>query len=334
MFATSVSSTITPPDVTPDSMSAVPRIRGVRRVLAAVHTDAPRLTPVLRVATRLATVRRSRLTVATVLGTPFMPDGVANVNDETSTAWNLHRTEALLFRAIAQTDPDYCIEPKRSMCDIQVVTGDPDYEIPSLLHALNADVLLIGRGEIGQGGKVLSVLLRGMRAARVCETSPIPVIAVAEPQDQRHPLDTVVIATDFSSASWNAAVMAVQAAPPGARIHVVNVVDDRAMDPTVSAAEHGAAQATLVSWAAPLIALLPTGATLQTTVLGGAPYETLANFLVTTGATCVAVGGHRPRHNTISVIGRTVPERLLAAWSGTIVVGPHLEVTGHDQLQS
>ncbi|HXC25950.1 MAG TPA: pyridoxamine 5'-phosphate oxidase family protein [Gemmatimonadaceae bacterium] len=305
-------------------------------VLAAVHTDPARCQPVLRVATHLATVMHSRLTVLSVVDPAFgAPTGAAAKTTHptngrtplplTASAEVLQQTTALLERAVTQTAPEGTAIRERDAYDIRVIGGDPDYEIANATAVLTPTVLVIGRGQVGGTGKVLSVLLHGMRAARVCQASRIPVIAVADPGDGRHPLDTVVIATDLSAASWTAAMTAVRAAPSGAQIHIVRVVDKTALNPIAVPAEREAARAALATWSVSLTPILPDGAQVHPTVLEGESYEALTAFLPTVRATCVAVGGHRPRYNTIAVVGRTLPERLLAMWPGSLVLGPYTE---------
>ena len=311
-------SQISPPDTTlpPDSKALE------HRVLVAVHTDEQRRRPLLRVATHLAAVRRSQLTMLTVLEQLQAETPLADASSLSSPATvlspeTLHVTQTLLASAIAQAEPEYLTEPKRSMCDIQILAGDPGDEIPNLLTSSHADILVIGRGEVGHTDGVLGVILQGMRTTQMYQASQTPVIAVADPSDGRHPLDTVVVTTDLSGASWNAAAVALQGAPAGAQIHVVHMTDEIIENPLAGPEIREAIRMALDAWSESLRQFLPCGATLQTTIVDGESYDTLATFLTAVKATCVAVGGHG-----VTVAGGTLTGQLVAMWAGSLIVSP------------
>jgi nucleotide-binding universal stress UspA family protein len=307
-------------------------VQPVHRVLAAVHDLPEECKHVLLVAARIARATDTPLTVMSVIETtpqlfPIV-DGSTNIIADVQappSSTVLAGVKEDLTHTILAAVPEYAPggTPHR-VFNTMVLAGDPEYEIANQVAASYAAVLVIGRGEVRGPGHVLDALLNGIRSARVCRASHVPVIAVARPVNSNDPLQTIVIATDFSPTSWEAAIAAVRAAPSNAQIYVVHVLQDG------SAAEPGrceAARAGVTSWSAPLVALLPTGATLAVTVLSGDPYTALAAYLPRVNATCVAVGGHRPRYNTVTVSGRTVPERLLATWRGSIIFGPYHDVT-------
>ncbi len=300
-------------------------------VLAAIHSAPAHNRHVLQVATRYAKCIDAPLTVLSVIETTTLfpnstaPNnliGIASSITSPPSPAVLEGVTECVSAALTQVDPDYGPGRSHPRSAVRVTLGDPEYEIASLALSTDAALLVIGRGDIRGRGRVLNALLNGIRSIRVCRAVGIPVVAVAPAVDGNDPLGTIVIATDESPASWTAAVTAVHAAPLGAHVHVVHVVSE---DERCDQQRRALAEATLAAWFAPLTAMLPAAATLTVSILIGDSFHALEAYLSAVGATCVAVGGHRPRPNMISVLGHTVPERLLATWSGSIILGPYHE---------
>jgi len=294
-------------------------------VLVALHGSVPADEPIVAIGARAAVACGVPLQLLSVL--PAMvaapaPRGSAAAarreRDETllldrSLLENTLRVQlGRLFRdaTTTMTPPPY---------SIRVVSGDPDRVLPTLTAPTNATAMVIGRSIASSDISSLYSLVQSLRSTRVCHTARIPIIVVGT-AEASEPFATVVIATDFSAPSWEAATMATRLAAPGAHIHVVHVHPN---DPLARRSWYqDAMRAALTGWAQSLAALAPHGVQFHVAALTGYPYAELRDYMRTVGATALAVGGHAFERNTVTAPGYTLPERFLSTWSGSIVLGP------------
>lgn len=184
-------------------------------------------------------------------------------------------------RQIARTTPVGTAWP------VRVRVGEPLTEIVEDARAIDARVIIVGRGR----HSMLARVFGGESVLRLLQLGDTPVLAV-EPGSDTPPMN-VVIATDFSAFSLYAAQVAMGLIAPPATVRLVHV------GPTLS--EPDAANAAIVDGYTNEIAtgfallkehLEPRGFTVETVSLQGSPSARLLEYLEEAHADLVVTATH------------------------------------------
>jgi nucleotide-binding universal stress UspA family protein len=157
-------------------------------------------------------------------------------------------------------------------------------------EALGASMILAGSGRHGRSER----LLGGEVAVRLMHASHVPVLAV--PEDAVGLPTVALVATDFSSFSWDAAVSAARVVGPGGLLHLLHVMwaplaeEDRPDEDEWIRTYRTGAEHRIRAVARSLAA--DTGVRVETHLVPGTPGDEILALRERTGAGLIAVGSH------------------------------------------
>ncbi len=170
----------------------------------------------------------------------------------------------------------------------EVVMGRPAKAIARIAEDRCADLIIVGRREHG----IMDRIVEGETTLQVMRLSPVPVLAVSADCDS---LQSVVVATDFSTASERAAKVALELLGKSGTLYLVHV------EPPVELLPGGFARVgdarypgDVVTWFRRFIESINPrpGLIVETTVLNGKPVPAILEFAERVGASMIAAGVH------------------------------------------
>ena len=170
----------------------------------------------------------------------------------------------------------------------EVVMGRPARVITQVAAQRSAELIVLGRREHG----LMDRIAGAETSLQVMRLSSIPVLAVSS--DLEHP-QSIVVATDFSEASAQAARAAVELLGRRGTLHLVYVEPPVELLPEgFGLVGDGRYPGDVVQWFRRFIERIkaPAGVFVETTVLNGKPVPTLIEFAERIGADMIAAGSH------------------------------------------
>ena len=197
--------------------------------------------------------------------------------------------------------------------------GSAPATIVSVARQTAADLIVLGLGRHGR----LARLFGAETAARVCRTSPVPVLAV-DARASRRPA-AIIVAMDFGPSALRAADVALELLEPGGQLHLVHVrwgidghtLRDDAWERTYAM---GVEQA--------LRRLVPRlkrrGHRVTWELRIGGVLESLLNAARETDADIIAAGSHSQNVVDRLLLGST-PAHLLRAARCSVLIAPPVE---------
>jgi nucleotide-binding universal stress UspA family protein len=244
----------------------------------------------------LAASWRAELTVMTVLEFPPGMDPEYAVNKQ-------YLTERMSDASSRLADFKARAGQRGIAATARIATGIPSEEVIAAAVAEESDVVIVGtRGKSG-----LAHVLLGSTAERVIRMAPCPVLAVHTTTTERHAgvgegilLDRILVPADFSECSLEAVTFAgMVAGQSKASIELLHILEPSSygIDFTIEGPherEHKRKQAT-ERLAALASGLTAAGISVTTSLLGGAPADSILEVAKKSSCHLIVMGTHGRR---------------------------------------
>ncbi|HWC51924.1 MAG TPA: universal stress protein [Nitrospira sp.] len=244
----------------------------------------------------LAASWRAELTVMTVLEFPPGMDPEYAVNKQ-------YLTERMSDASSRLADFKARADQRGIAATARIATGIPSEEVIAAALAEESDVVIVGtRGKSG-----LAHVLLGSTAERVIRMAPCPVLAVHMTTTERHagveediPFDRILVPVDFSECSLEAVACAgMVAGQSKASIELLHILEPSSygIDFTIESPherEHKRKRAT-ERLAALASGLTTTGISVTTSLLGGAPADSILEVAKKSSCRLIVMGTHGRR---------------------------------------
>jgi nucleotide-binding universal stress UspA family protein len=210
----------------------------------------------------------------------------------------------------------------------KVVGGAPATQLTDLAREHHAAMLIVGVGR----HRPLDRIFGSETALRTIQRAPCPVLVVHP--TFAAPFHDVVMATDFSPASVDAARAAMPMLAPSATLHVLHVWKPSNLSDARHMAANEAYARALPEWFRRFVELLavPKGVTVKTVAREGEPAERVLDYAAAHHADLVTAGRHgRSLLQRILVGSQTTA--LLRAAEQSLLIAPEPPFAEREQLQ-
>lgn len=254
---------------------------------------------------------RAIRTVTVIRPVPVFPDGPGSVNADVEATRRAEATRRVStqMRRVLPYD-----------ADVEVHDGDPALVLGGIAHDANASVIVAGIGR----HQVADRLFGSETVLRLVRVADRPVLAVADAARARP--RRIVVATDFSETSEQAARLALAVAARGAVVYLAHVAprdtSPYATEGMRDAYQHAAHQA-LVQMRERLG--VPDCAVVEVVQLQGDPATELLAFAASVEADLIATGSHGHGVVMRMLIG-SVATKLVRLATCSVLTVPHRAV--------
>ena len=210
----------------------------------------------------------------------------------------------------------------------QVVHGDPASTITQVAREHDAPLIVMGIGR----HRPIDRIVNAETTLRAVRRASCPVLAVA-PGDDAPPRE-VVVATDFSAASAQAAQAVLPLLAPGATLHLLHVWEPSgAADPGLREIEEASLRSLPQRFARfEVLLAVPEGVTMKRETRSGKPAEQILAFADECRADLIVAGRHGLGLLERLLVGR-VTASLLRGASCSVLITPEPSFADVDRLQ-
>lgn len=280
----------------------------------------------------LAASWQAGLTVMTVLEFPPGMDPEYAINKQYLTE-RMHDASSRLaeFKGRAQQ--------RGIATTMRIATGIPSEEVIAAARAEETDLVVVGtRGKSG-----LAHVLLGSTAERTIRMAPCPVLAVHMPKPEGRPgegvsLNRILVPTDFSECSLEAVefagMVARQAKASVELLHILEPggygIDFSIEHPDERQRKRKQATERLEGLSSGLIA---AGILVKTSVLGGAPADTILEVAQKISCHLIVMGTHG-RRGLSHVFAGSVTEAVLRRGTVPVLAVRHPAFSAHEQAHT